>query len=313
MDRKFDLVCIGMAIMDSIIRGFDPEPVSVTGFRAESGSLNVGGDAVNEAMAAAKLGLRTGILCSLGTDYAGDIIANDLSEKGVDTSLIVRSAEHPTPITTIFVREDGNRKSITNISHKYNFHPEQYASAFTDSRAIIMGSLFRAPFNDPDVIRDVLTTAKAHNVLVFADTKLPNFRKLMLDEITDSLQMVDYITPNEDEAYYYTGEKDPESMADVFLQHGVRNVLIKLGGKGCLFKNKEESIYIPAHKIEVVDATGAGDNFIAGFVSEILRGSTHREALRFANACGAICTTMIGAGAALKGREQVCEFLESTK
>ncbi|MBQ3291759.1 MAG: carbohydrate kinase family protein [Mogibacterium sp.] len=311
MDSKFDLVCIGMAIMDSIIRGFDPEPVSVRGYRAESGSLNVGGDAVNEARAAAKLGLRTGILCSLGTDPAGDIICDELASNGVDTSLIIRSAEHPTPITTIFVTEDGNRKSITNMSHKYNFHPEQYCSAFTDSRAVILGSLFRAPFNDPDVIRQVLLAAKEQNVLVFADTKLPNFRKLTLDEISDSLSMIDYITPNEDEAFYYTGHEDPEAAAEVFLGHGVKNVIIKLGSKGCYFRNNEESFMIPAYRMDVVDATGAGDNFIAGFISEILRGSKHESAFRFANACGAICTTKIGAGAALRRREQVIEFLEA--
>lgn len=313
MDKKYDLICIGMAITDSIIRGFNPEPVSVTGFVAESGTLNVGGDAVNEVTAAAKLGLRTAILCSLGTDPTGDIIAGFLRDTGVDTSLIIRSAEHPTPITTIFVSSDGNRKSITNSAHKYNFHPERYSSCFSDTRAIILGSLFRAPFNDPDVINAVLTEAKANGVLVFADTKLPNFRRLSLDDIADSLCMIDYITPNEDEARFYTGKTDPEEMADVFLCYGIGNVIIKLGGKGAFFKNHEGSIYLPAHEIDVIDATGAGDNFIAGFVSEKLKGSSDKDALIFANACGALCTTHIGAGAALTGRSQVLEFLAANQ
>ena len=54
-----DLVCIGMALVDSIIRGFDPEPVSASGYRAVSGDLSAGGEAVNEAVAAAKLGVKT--------------------------------------------------------------------------------------------------------------------------------------------------------------------------------------------------------------------------------------------------------------
>ena len=57
---QYDLICIGMALVDSIIRGFDPVPVSASGYLAESGSLNVGGEAVNAAVAAAKLGLKTG-------------------------------------------------------------------------------------------------------------------------------------------------------------------------------------------------------------------------------------------------------------
>ena len=62
-----------------------------------------------------------------------------------------------------------------------------------------------------------------------------------------------------------------------------------------------------------MDATGAGDNFVAAFVSERLRGAGPAEALRFANACGALCTTAVGASAALKNREQVLALMESAE
>ena len=123
--EKFDLICIGTALVDSIIRGFDPEPVSAAGFRAEAASLNVGGEAVNVSMAASKLGLRTGILCHLGKDGAGDMVMGALQASGVDTSLVLRDGGHPTPVTTMFVNADGSRKSITNDAHRYNFHPER--------------------------------------------------------------------------------------------------------------------------------------------------------------------------------------------
>ena len=307
--KKYDLVCVGMALVDSIIKGFDPNPISASGYRAASGSLNVGGEAVNEAMAAAKLGMRTGILCSLGEDAAGDMIVAALDRCGVDTGPILRSAEHPTPVTTMFVRQDGTRRSITNSAHRYNFHPERHADRFTGAGALILGSLFRAPFDDPEIIHAVLTAAKAEGQLVFADTKLPNFRFLKLEDLRDSLTLIDYITPNEDEARYFSGKGSPEDMADVFLGCGVKNVIIKLGGKGCFFKNAEESVFLPACRIFAIDATGAGDNFVAGFASELLRGAGNADALRFANACGAICTTAVGAGTALKSREQVLKFL----
>lgn len=306
---KYDIICIGMAIMDSIIRGFDPVPLTVTGYRAESGTLNAGGDAVNESVAAATLGLRTAILCHLGRDHAGDIIAYELSQKGVSTDLILRSDDHQTPVTTIFVSEDGNRKSITNNAHSFNFHPEEHADLFTDTRAVLLGSLFRAPFNDPDVVYSVVRHAKDSGAAVLADTKLPNFRVLSLADISDSLPLIDYITPNEDEARFYTGKDKPEDMARVFLEYGVGNVIIKLGSRGCYFANSESSMHVPAFDIDVVDATGAGDNFIAGFASEKLRGSSDADALRFASACGAICTTAVGAGTALKSRSQVLNFL----
>ena len=100
-------------------------------------------------------------------------------------------------------------------------------------------------------------------------------------------------------------------MAEAFLARGVKNVIIKLGGKGCLLVNNEEKIHLYAHKIDVVDATGAGDNFMAGFVSEIIRGSEVKDALAFANACGAICATAVGTGTALRDREQVLRLLKT--
>ena len=313
MDKAFDLICIGTALVDSIIRGFDPAPVSASGFRAESGSLNVGGEAVNEAMAAAKLGAKTAILCSLGTDDAGDMVAAALARCGVDTGRILRDPAHPTPVTTMFVNADGTRKSITNGAHRHNFHPERDPARFTDARAVILGSLFRAPFDDPAIIAAVLRAATEAGQLVFADTKLPNFRFLTLKDLRESLPLVDYITPNEDEARYYTGREEPAAMADVFLGCGVKNVVIKLGGRGCFFKNAATSLRLPACAVKAVDATGAGDNFVAGLASELLRGAEIGDALRFANACGGICASAVGAGTGLKSREQVLRLAEEEK
>ena len=311
MKKEYDLICVGMALVDSIIKGFDPKPVSASGYRAASGSLNVGGEAVNEAMAAVKLGLKTAILCGLGEDGAGDMVLDALRRCGVDTSLVVRSAEHPTPVTTMFVRDDGSRQSITNASHAHNFHPERSCAGLGKARALILGSLFRAPFDDVDVIRAVLTSAKEQGLLVIADTKLPNFRFLTLGDLADLLPMIDYITPNEDEACYYSGREAPEEMARVFLDYGVKNVIVKLGAKGCYYQGEEGHFSLPPCEIHAVDATGAGDNFVAGFACELLRGSGTEAALRFANACGAICATRVGAATALKSREQVLDFLKS--
>ena len=308
---NFDVICIGMALADLIIRGFDPTPVSASGYVAESASLNPGGEAVNEAVAAAKLGMKTGIFCALGNDPAGEIVRSELRKNGVDTRSVVGSPA--TPVTVMFVRADGTRKSITNQAHRFNFHPEKEPDLFTEARAVILGSLFRAPFDDPAVIHAVVSAAKAAGQLVLADTKLPNFRFLTLEDIRDSLPLIDWITPNEDEARHFTGKEEPEEMADVFLEYGVKNVVVKLGSRGCLLKNRETVLRLPPEEIEAVDATGAGDNFAAGLVSEILRGAAPEEALRFANACGAICTTAVGAGTALKNREQVLRLIGRTE
>ena len=297
-----------MALVDSMIKGFNPEPVSASGYIAASGSLNVGGEAVNEAIAAAKLGLKTGIACALGEDEAGDMIRSVLCRNGV--SIVHAAKGISTPVTTMFIHPDGTRKSITNEAHRYNFHPENHPEAFTDAKALILGSLFRAPFDDPAIIHSVLKAAKAAGQLVIADTKLPNFRFLKLQDIRDSLPLIDYLTPNEDEARYYTGKANAEAMAETLLAWGVQNVIIKLGEKGCLMMTPKKTLRLSGYAINAIDTTGAGDNFAAGFASEILRGRTAEEALRFANACGAICTTAMGAGTALQSREQVFQFMD---
>ncbi len=308
--KKYDLICVGTALVDSIIRGFDPVPVSASGYRAESGTLSVGGEAVNASITAAKLGLRTGILCALGQDAAGSIVTGALRQYGVDTGLIVPSPM--TPVSTLFVREDGSRKSVTNQAHRYRFHPEQHLSVLEYTRAVILGSLFRAPFDDPGIIHAVVSAAKQAGALVVADTKLPNFTVLTPTDIRDSLPLIDYITPNEDEARHFTGKDDPEEMAAVLTDLGVRNVVIKLGARGCFLKTEKGSCRLPAEKIRAVDATGAGDCFGAGFVSELLRGAPPEQALRFANVCGALCASAVGAGSGLVSREQVVEFMASS-
>ena len=310
MEKKYDLLCIGTALVDCILKGFDPEPVSAAGFRAESCSINPGGEGVNESATAAKLGLRTGILCFLGCDGAGDMLYSAMASSGVDMSAVVREKDHPTPVTTMFVNPDGTRKSITNLAHKYNFHPERYADVIRSASAISVDSLFRAPFDDAEIVRKVFRTAKDSGALIYADTKLPNFGTLRFGDIREELSMVEAIFPNEDEAKYHTGESDPDKMAEVMLDAGIKNVIIKLGSKGCLFRSREERYRLGAFPVDAVDATGAGDNFIVGFISAKQRGLDNREALVFANACGALCASAVGGLAGVKSREQVERFLK---
>ena len=102
-------------------------------------------------------------------------------------------------------------------------------------------------------------------------------------------------------------------MADVFLSYGVRNVVIKLGDRGCFVKNHSECGLIDAFPSEAVDTTGAGDNFAAGFIKGILQGWDIRECARFANAAGALAVRGIGATSGVRSMEQVLEYMKNPK
>ena len=305
------IICIGTAIVDCIIKGYDPKPVSQGRFLAESTVLSPGGEAVNESVTMAKLGADPHIVCLLTGDPASSILKSELDKYGVNTDHVIRYEQEKTPVTVMFIDDKGERNSITNEAHKFNFHPEKDMSYMEGASAVVLGSLFRAPFNDKEVILKVVSEAKRSGLKVYADTKLPNFNPLTLEDIRESLPFIDCIFPNESEAKYYTGETDPEKMVDTFLEFGVKNVIIKLGDKGCLFKNNKEIIRLDACKVDAVDATGAGDTFIAGFVVRKSEGASDRDALIFANACGAICSTQVGAVSALKDYEQVKNMIET--
>ncbi len=303
-------VCIGMALIDCLVKGFDRTPISTTGYFAESVSLKPGGEAVNQTVTFAKIGKPARAVCLLCPDSGGTIIEKELSSYGVDLSCAARPADAVTPVTVMFVDEAGDRKSVTSRAHRYNFHPERMLSAMDGGDAVSLCSLFRAPFNDAGIVSEVVKEAARRSLPVYADTKLPTGARLTLDDLKDSLPMMECIFPNETEGAWYTGKKDPEEMADVFLDYGVKNVVIKLGGRGCLLKNPSVKMTLPGIPVDAVDATGAGDSFMAGFIAMRSEGKSLGEALRFANACGAVCSTAVGATAGIRDRGQILEVMQ---
>ncbi len=307
---KKDIFCVGTAIVDCIVRGFDPVPVSATGYVAQSATLNAGGEAVNQSVMLSKLGMHPHIVCGLGTDPASDILLEVLRENNVDTAYSVRDPEMATPVTVMFIDENGDRRSITNSAHRHNFRPDMDLSWIEAADAVSIGSLFRPPFDDPEIVYAVVSKAAGMGVRVYADTKLPSFRKVTLGDFSDSLPLIECITPNRREAEHYSGETYPDRMAEAFLKTGVKRVIVKLGEEGCLYRSASKRLQLPAYKVDTVDATGAGDCFLAGFITAECEGKTVPEALAFANLCGALSTRAVGATSGIRDRAEIEELLD---
>ncbi len=317
------LLCIGTALIDSVIRGFDPHPISASGYRAESQTLHTGGEALNEAVVASRLDLSPAILCALGKDPAGQMIFDVLDRSGIDTSSVVCSDQMQTPISTLFVHEDGSRKSVTNRAHFYAFHPEDHLPPLEGFSAVSIASIGRVPFRDPEVVYAVAKRVHEAGLPLFADMKLPNQGPVLLSDYRDALPFIDFIFPNVDEAAYYSQKNTPADMAEIFLSYGVKNVIITLGAEGCYFKNQDFEIHLPACPVSAVDATGAGDAFVAGFMASLLASEAHgqrplsqddlRRILTFANVCGGLCSTAVGAGNGIESRSQVEQFLKDNR
>lgn len=305
-----EILCIGQVLMDCIIKGWDTSALHERVQTADSVTLSPGGDAFNESVVLSRLGHKVKTICVLGHDHAGDLLTKLLADNQIDTSAIIRNENARTPVAPLLVSGDGNRKSINAVLNLENFL-DIPSYIFKGVRLVSLASLFRTPLRDSDMIIKICQEAKAAGAILSVDTKLPLQNPTALSDIREALSCIDYLFPNETEAAFYTKKTKYTDMADVFLEYGVKNVIIKTGEKGCFAKNKEETIELPAFDVQAVDSTGAGDNFAAGFLSSVLHGKTFRESLLFASSCAAICVQSVGATSGIKSRKQVEEFQET--
>jgi ribokinase len=123
--------------------------------------------------------------------------------------------------------------------------------------------------------------------------------------------------PNETELGLLTGQpvndvSSAEHAARILLNRGAKQVIVTLGSNGSLIANNALSKHIPSCKVDVVDTTAAGDAFIGGFASMLLRGFEPESAVKYANACGAVATTKFGAQPSLPTKAEVDSFLKET-
>jgi ribokinase len=131
------------------------------------------------------------------------------------------------------------------------------------------------------------------------------------------LSLVDFIVPNEWEAQSLTGIKwkgrrEIRRMAERLLGRGVKNVVVTLGSKGLFFKNGSQEFWMKAFKVDVVDTTAAGDAFLGALARGLSEDKPIQEALRFANAAGALATTRLGAQPSLPSRRELETFFRAS-
>ena len=135
-----------------------------------------------------------------------------------------------------------------------------------------------------------------------------------LDDIAGALQYVDYFFPNYDEACLMTGEKDEAKVADKLFSYGIKNVVMKIGTRGCYIRNKDGVMIVPACKgITAVDTIGAGDNFASGFIAALLQGKDIKECGEYANCTAAIAVQHPGATSGVQNRQMVEDMLKKYK
>ena len=296
-----DCIIIGAAIVDIPLAPVSPETFSAHSTPLERIAMGVGGDAANEALVLARLGHRPALVSVLGKDAPGDFVGRTLSGAGVDVSVVAFREGLDTGINIVLVREDGERSFITSRTGSLrrmglsDILPALDAPALAGARVACLASLFVSPqltLADTATLFDAL---KARGLVLCADTTRPKGGET-IREAGGVLSRLDYFFPNLEEAAQITGEADPEAAADALLHCGVKHVAIKLGGRGCLLKCRDERHLIPAAEgVKCLDTTGAGDTFAAAFIAGILEGETFLDCGRLANAAASLCVESVGA------------------
>ncbi len=269
---------------------------------AESLAVFFGGKGANQAVAAKRLGGELALITKVGNDHYGESYRRHLIRNGMDRRLILQDKKLPTGTAVIELTPKGENRIVSFLGANGSLSVDdlkkldRYWSGVT-----VFVTQLEVPL--PSVERG-LRMAKERGAVSLLNpsppTRLPH----------RILSLVDFIVPNEWEAQFLTGIKwkggsEIRRMAERLLDRGVKNVVVTLGSKGLFFKNRSEELWMKAFKVNVVDTTAAGDAFLGAFACGLSDDKPVQEALRFANAAGALATTKLGAQPSLPFRKEV--------
>lgn len=302
-----EVLCIGMGVADILVKGVSKISLNGQTHFTESIDIKPGGDAVNEAITLANLSHKTGLMTLVGNDTQGDMLIKSCVDQGLHTEGITVSDRYPTSTSVVLIADNGERSFLSRkggAADEYSLEDIDLSLIREGVKVVSIASLFCSErLNDAELC-EILKKAKSVGAVTIADLVL-NRADCSLDELKGALSYLDYIVPSRDEAEHFTGKTELSDIAAVFREYGVKNVVIKLGADGVYAKTDSQQVMVPTMAAEVVDTTGAGDNFMAGFISGLLRGLSLRDCLEFGSGVSAISIGHVGATGAIKSRDQV--------
>jgi len=303
------VICAGNISHDILVRPVDE-------FRWGTNTLvdeyveDMGGNGSNTSFALATLGVPARLLGLVGRDGKGDGVLAKLGSVAVDTRYVGRSNE-PTTTTICVTNSQGERlffqrvgASLEAFATPTEFTPELCAG-FSHYHQANLYSLPNLRKNPSEPMR----RARAAGLTVSVDTGWAADGRWM-DVLAPALPFTDLLFVNEDEAFMLTQSREPGEVARALRANGATDIVLKLGGRGSILFHGAERIAAPAYPATVVDTTGAGDCFAAGFLAALHRNLSYREALRVANAAGALAVETLGAVRGVKPWGETRDWME---
>jgi sugar/nucleoside kinase (ribokinase family) len=305
------VICAGILVADLFIPPLLRVPTAGELVATDDFLADSGGCAANTATALAKLGLTAGVIGKVGDDIFGDFIVQDLMRKNVDVAGISRSQLHGTSKTVILPVTGEDRRYVHTFGANADFRESDVdRNLLEQARVFYVGGYLVLPELTQQGLRHLFEFAHQNGIRTVLDVVVPAGAAPSLDTLVDVLPHTDYFLPNNEEAQRLTGEHDPQKQARRFLDAGCCSAAITLGERGVFMMNEHETIEASAYSIDVVDASGAGDAFSAGFIFGLLEGWAMQDTLRFASAIGASACTALGCNAGIFTRAQADAFLK---
>jgi len=296
-----DVVVVGSLNADLVVKSPRfPQP----GETISGDDLRIipGGKGANQAVAAARQGVKTAMIGRVGSDSFGPFLVENLKSNQVDTSHVL-STDSATGTAIIVVDANGQNSIVLSPGANGNVSPADADTAsFLNSKLLLL----QLEIPTPTVLR-AAQRAREHGLTVILN---PAPAKQLPHEL---LANVDILIPNESELALLTGltvtdASSAETAAKEILKQGVQTVIVTLGSKGALLVTDSQVTHVNTYKVDVVDTTAAGDAFIGGFASAMLSGKSLEDSVRYGCACGALATTKFGAQPSLPTKAEVERF-----
>jgi sugar/nucleoside kinase (ribokinase family) len=270
--------------------------------------LTLGSSSAICAVGLARLGNPVVFVANVGADVYGDFCVGVLERERVDVSLVRRRADLKTGIT-VSVTSPADRALITYLGAIASLTPEDVPVTDFASCGHFHVSSYFLQDGLRGGLRAVFAAARRAGLTTSLDTGWDP-REEWSRDLIPILEEVDVFLPNETELQAITGCTDVMRGIEA-LDNGHTLVVGKLGADGCIARDQGKWIRVGAYPIQVVDTTGAGDSFVAGFLHAWLRRRTIDETLRFATACGALSTRGLGGTTAQATDAEVESYLHA--
>ncbi|WP_327356101.1 carbohydrate kinase family protein [Streptomyces sp. NBC_01304] len=297
-DPPWDVYLTGTVFLDIIFTGLDSAPVRGTESWARGMGSSPGG-AANMATALARLGLRTSLAAAFGDDHYGEYCWDALEQgEGIDLSPSRKVSGWHSPVTVSMAYE-GER---TMVSHGHEPPPEEPAPHCPPRARAAIASL------TPGTRAEWIAQAAAKGSRVFGDVGWDETGRWDLAGLAD-LEHCEAFLPNAEEAMRYTGTSCPRAAAHA-LAEKVPLAVVTLGAEGAYAVDGRtgETASVPAIEVAALDPTGAGDVFVAGFVTGTLAGWPLADRLAFAGLTAALSVQEFGGSLSAPGWNEVAAW-----